>query len=153
MGPHGSVLCHGHRCLSCWRRRGCKGSSGVFCFTTPYPLHPNIHSSTLHSTTQRTPSFVRLFRDYSVADLCFCGLFAIFAALASFRPGTRATVCEELSRQPELLRDLAEAGLNLENCELWFEHAVVAVVAVIAILLVVRVSIIIHLSCLLPRVP
>ena len=49
-------------------------------------------------------------------------------------------VCEELSRQPELLRDLAEAGLNLENCELWFEHAVVGIVAVTAILLVVRVS-------------
>lgn len=89
---------------------------------------------------QRTPSFVRLYRDYSLADICFCGLLTVGAALASFRPSARATICEEISGQPELLRDLADAGLNPENCEQWFEHAVLGFVAITAILLVVRVS-------------
>lgn len=83
---------------------------------------------------------MRLYRDYSLADICFCGLLTVGAALASFRPSARAIVCEEISGQPELLRDLAEAGLNPENCEEWFEHAVLGFVAITAILLVVRVS-------------
>ncbi|OCB85371.1 hypothetical protein A7U60_g7680 [Sanghuangporus baumii] len=87
---------------------------------------------------KRTPAFVRLYRDYSLADICFCGLLTVGAALASFRPSARATICEEISGQPELLRDLADAGLNPENCEQWFEHAVLGFVAITAILLVVR---------------
>lgn len=89
---------------------------------------------------QRIPSYVRLYRDYSVADLCFCALSTICFALASFRPFVRSAVCEELSRQPDLMRDLADAGLNLENCESWFERAVVASVGLMGVLLVVRVS-------------
>lgn len=38
------------------------------------------------------------------------------------------------------MRDLADAGLNLENCESWFERAVVASVGLMGVLLVVRVS-------------
>ena len=52
----------------------------------------------------------------------------------------QANVCEELARQPELMRDLAESGLNLENCEFWFERAVVAVLGVILVLAIIRVS-------------
>ncbi|KAH8118666.1 hypothetical protein DFH11DRAFT_1540794 [Phellopilus nigrolimitatus] len=95
---------------------------------------------------KRTPSFVRLYRDYSLADVCCCGLLTVLTALASFRPSARATVCEEISGQPELLRSLAEAGLNPENCEQWFEHAVVAFVAIAAILLVIRLQFIITVS-------
>jgi len=69
-----------------------------------------------------------------------CGLLTIATAVVSFRPVARATVCEEISGQPELLRDLAEAGLNVENCEEWFEHAVLGFVGVTAILLVVRLQ-------------
>lgn len=38
------------------------------------------------------------------------------------------------------MRDMVEMGLNLENCELWFERAVVAAVGVMFILMVIRVS-------------
>ncbi|KAF8592762.1 hypothetical protein K439DRAFT_1626101 [Ramaria rubella] len=94
----------------------------------------------LIGVVKRIPSYVRLYRDYSVADLCFCALSTIAFALASFRPAVRSAVCEELSRQPDLMRDLAEAGLNLENCESWFEHAVVASVGLMGVLLVVRLQ-------------
>lgn len=38
------------------------------------------------------------------------------------------------------MRDMQEMGLNLENCEQWFERAVVAFVVVMLIVIVVRVS-------------
>jgi hypothetical protein len=41
------------------------------------------------------------------------------------------------------MRDLAEAGLNLENCESWFERAVVASVGLMGVLLVIRVSVLV----------
>ena len=71
---------------------------------------------------------MRLYRDYSLADICFCALLALATVAVSFRPGARATVCEEL------------AGLNVENCEEWFEHAVLGTIGVTAILLIVHVS-------------
>jgi len=95
---------------------------------------------------KRKDSFVRLYRDYSVADLCFCGLMTAGLALASFRSTSRTAVCEEFAREPELLRDLAEAGLNPENCEQWLEHVVVGFVGVTAILLVVRLQFILTVS-------
>ena len=52
----------------------------------------------------------------------------------------RARVCEELNRQPEFMRDLVEMGINLEDCELWFERAVLATLALVVILVVIRVS-------------
>ncbi len=61
-----------------------------------------------------------------------------YAAFSSY--SLRASVCEELGRQPELMRDLADSGLNLENCEDWFERAVAAVVGVIFVFVVIRVS-------------
>lgn len=38
------------------------------------------------------------------------------------------------------MREMLEIGLNLENCELWLERAVFAIVAVMFIVIVVRVS-------------
>ena len=38
------------------------------------------------------------------------------------------------------MRDLAEMGLNMENCERWFERAVMAFVAISIIVTVARVS-------------
>lgn len=95
---------------------------------------------------QRIPSYVRLYRDYSVADLCLCALSTVTFTFASFRPAVRSALCEELSRLPDLMRDLAEAGLNLENCESWFERAVVAMVGIMGVLLVVRVRALANLS-------
>lgn len=82
---------------------------------------------------------MRFYRDYSIADFSFTTFFTIFGIYATFRTSVRTAVCEELSRQPELMRDMLEMGLNLENCELWFERAVFAFIAVMIILIVVRV--------------
>jgi hypothetical protein len=38
------------------------------------------------------------------------------------------------------MRDLAEIGLSPENCEQWFERAVVVFVGIMFIIIVVRVS-------------
>ena len=38
------------------------------------------------------------------------------------------------------MRDMLEIGLNFENCELWLERAVFAIVAVMFVVIVVRVS-------------
>jgi len=85
-------------------------------------------------------SAVKLYRDYSVADLSVSALSTLLFCLASLRAATRAAVCEELSRQPELMRNLAEAGLDIENCEPWFEHAAVVIVGLMAVVLVVRLQ-------------
>lgn len=92
------------------------------------------------------PSFVRFYRDYSIADFSFCTFFTILGTYAAFRTSVRAVVCEELSRQPDLMRDLAEMGLNLENCELWFERAVLAFMMIMVVLIVIRLHFLIALS-------
>jgi hypothetical protein len=88
---------------------------------------------------QSIPSFVRFYRDYSIADFAFSTFFTLVGAYAAFRTSVRAVVCEELSRQPDLMRGMAEMGLNLENCELWFERAVMAFMVFMVVLTVVRV--------------
>ena len=71
----------------------------------------------------------------------FVLLSAMTVTYVSFSsPSVRAGVCEELGRQPEIMRDLADSGLNLENCEYWFERAVFAVIGMIFVFVVVRVS-------------
>jgi len=89
---------------------------------------------------KRIPSHVRLFLHYNTADLFLGALATIFFAFASVRHTLRGAVCEELSRQPDILRGLSDTGLNLENCESWFERVVLAVVGVLAILFVVRLQ-------------
>ncbi len=84
---------------------------------------------------------MRIYRDYSIADFVFVTLATLGVSYTTFRSSTvRSTVCEELSSHPELMRDMGEVGLSLENCEQWFERAVVAVLGVMFILIVVRVS-------------
>jgi len=84
------------------------------------------------------PSYVRFYRDYSIADFSCCTFFTLFATYESFRTSVRAGVCEELSRQPELLRDVVDLGLSLENCEVWFERASIAFIGIMGIMLIVR---------------
>ncbi|KAA1466473.1 hypothetical protein DENSPDRAFT_831309 [Dentipellis sp. KUC8613] len=93
------------------------------------------------------PKYVRFYRDYSIADFTFCTFTTLFVTYASFRYySVRTGICEELSRHSDLMRDLAEVGLNLENCEQWFERAVVAFVVVMLIVIVIRLHFMIALS-------
>ena len=98
------------------------------------------------ATHQRKPSFVRFFRDYSVADLVFMFVSSLTTSYASFNSSSmlQASVCEELGRQPELMRDMAESGLNLENCEYWFETAIVGILGISFVLIALRVSLQTH---------
>ncbi|TFK93582.1 hypothetical protein K466DRAFT_478255 [Polyporus arcularius HHB13444] len=91
--------------------------------------------------------FVRIYRDYSIADFVFVTLTTLGVTYTTFSSSyVRSTVCEEFSRHPELMRDMGEMGLSLENCEQWFERAVVAVLGIMFILIVVRLHIVIALS-------
>ncbi|KAI0698522.1 hypothetical protein C8T65DRAFT_10769 [Cerioporus squamosus] len=91
--------------------------------------------------------FVRIYRDYSIADFVFVTLATLGATYTTFSSSyIRSSVCEEFSRHPELMRDMGEMGLSLENCEQWFERAVVAVLGIMFILIVVRLHIVIALS-------
>jgi len=93
------------------------------------------------------PSFVRFCRDYSIADL----FFVIFAAISgayvvSTNSSIRTGLCEEVSSQPDFIRDLADMGFNLENCEVWFERAVIGVMTMAAVVIIVRVHFVISIS-------
>jgi len=92
------------------------------------------------------PSMVRFYRDYSIADFAFSIIFLVVGTYVKFKMSTRTGVCEELSRQPELMRDLAEMGLNIENCERWFERAVMAAIAVSVIIIVARLHFLLAVS-------
>jgi hypothetical protein len=96
--------------------------------------------SFLSLTQQNKQSYVRLYRDYSIADFAFCAFTLILFTYAAFLGPARAGVCEEFSHHPELMRYMQEMGLNLENCELWLERAVFAVVAVLFVIMIIRVS-------------
>lgn len=102
----------------------------------PIPIPTFSHLSIL----QGKRSHVRFYRDYSIADFVFCSVSAMTASYAAFLGPARAGVCEELSRHPEIMRDMLELGLNLENCELWLERAVFAIVAIMFVVMIVRVS-------------
>jgi len=92
------------------------------------------------------PSLVRFYRDYSIADFSFCTFTTAVTAYAVFHSSARATICEELSRHPELMTDLAEMGLNLENCERWLERAVLASVALMVVVIVIRLHFLLAVS-------
>ncbi|EMD40871.1 hypothetical protein CERSUDRAFT_111451 [Gelatoporia subvermispora B] len=96
---------------------------------------------------KNVPSLVRMYRDISIADFVFVTLSTVFVSYTSFSsPYVRTTACEELSRHAELMRDMTEMGLSLENCEPWFERAILAVVGVQLILIVLRLHVLITLS-------
>ena len=122
------------RCVQGETRKGGWGLMfrvlSCFCFVPP---------------PQRRLSHLRLFRDYSICDLVFEFTSVTMLALASMQPAVRAFLCEELSRQPDLLRSLSDnAGLNIENCERWLERGVLASVAFMVVVIVVRVSRLLH---------
>ncbi|ELU45905.1 hypothetical protein AG1IA_00073 [Rhizoctonia solani AG-1 IA] len=77
-----------------------------------------------YGTLKRLPAHVRVFRDYSIADLVFVTLSTLMFAFACVQPTLRGVVCEELSRQPELMRNLIDAGLTIENCDIYFDYSV-----------------------------
>ncbi|KAJ3488704.1 hypothetical protein NLI96_g2642 [Meripilus lineatus] len=82
---------------------------------------------------------VRFFRDYTIADFAFIAISTVTVAYTSFSTSyVRTGVCEELSRQPELMRDIVETGLSLDNCEFWFERAVVVLLGMLFLLIAVR---------------
>jgi hypothetical protein len=116
-----------------WFRRHHQGNP------PPPPFTQHCVSTDPWHLLQSIPSFVRFYRDYSIADFAFSTFFTLVGAYAAFRTSVRAVVCEELSRQPDLMRGMAEMGLNLENCELWFERAVMAFMVFMVVLTVVRV--------------
>lgn len=90
---------------------------------------------------KRKPSLVRTYRDWSIADFAFTLLFTIIGVYGALHLSVRTDICEVLSSQPEIMRDLIEMGLSLENCEPWFEGAVVAFLAISIVILVARVCI------------
>jgi len=93
------------------------------------------------------PSFVRFCRDYSIADLFFVIVAAISGAyVISTNSSIRTGLCEEVSSQPDFIRDLADMGFNLENCEVWFERAVIGVMTITAVVIIVRVHFVISIS-------
>ncbi|KAG6379010.1 hypothetical protein JVT61DRAFT_13301 [Boletus reticuloceps] len=92
------------------------------------------------------PSFVRIYRNYVIGDFAFCTLFAVLVSSAAVDPAARAQVCEQVSRQPDLLSDVIDLGLTLENCEQWFERGLMAFMAVFLLRTVVRIHFIFALS-------
>lgn len=117
-------------------------SSGLSRYAGHGRIRPlSVSSPCLSVCVQSIPPYIRFYRDYAVADFAFCALTTLSVTYASFRYYSfRTDICEELSRHADLMRDLAESGLSLENCEQWFERAVVAFVAVMTIIIVIRVS-------------
>ena len=94
-----------------------------------------------HVVSQGKPPYIRFYRDFSAADFTFCTISTLFVTYASFSYySVRSRICEELSRHGDLVRDLAEIGLSPENCEQWFERAVMVFVGVMFIIIAVRVS-------------
>jgi len=83
---------------------------------------------------------IRLFLHYTLADILFASLFVVFLAFISVRPSLRSTFCELLSREGSIMRAIGEYGLSWDNCESWWDRAVVGVVFVLAIMMTVRLQ-------------
>ncbi|KAJ7615374.1 hypothetical protein FB45DRAFT_992914 [Roridomyces roridus] len=90
------------------------------------------------------PSHLRIYRDYSVADLAFSAflttLFSFFVLAPIFSADAAATfrvACEELARQPELAQLLLLLSPD-ETCERWFERAALGAAVGMAVLTAVR---------------
>ncbi|THV08160.1 hypothetical protein K435DRAFT_787700 [Dendrothele bispora CBS 962.96] len=92
------------------------------------------------------PALVKFYRDYSIADFTFCALFTLLTAYGATLPTTSVGVCDSLSRQPELMRDLADMGLSSENCEKWFKRAAVAFIGFMFLTLLARLHFILAIS-------
>jgi len=96
---------------------------------------------------KNVPSFVRFCRDYSIADLFFVIVAAISGAyVISTNSSIRTGLCEDVSSQPDFIRDLADMGFNLENCEVWFERAMIGLMTLGAVVVIIRVHFVIAIS-------
>jgi len=92
------------------------------------------------------PSYVRFYRDYSIADFAFCAFTLVSFTYAAFQDPARAGVCEEFSHHPELMRYMQEMGLNLENCERWLERVVFGILAVLFVVMIIRLHFLLAVS-------
>jgi len=107
----------------------------------------------LFGVYKRIPSYVRIFLQFACADFALYVLTLISVAFACYHPSNwRDTACELLSTQPDVLRTLAHAGLDLENCEHWIERVVLWVLILLSAGLIFKlqflVVIAIHYSSL-----
>ncbi|KAH8105980.1 hypothetical protein BXZ70DRAFT_407434 [Cristinia sonorae] len=93
------------------------------------------------------PLLVRFFRDYSIADFVFITMSTMTVTYAAFTTAyLRTGICEELSRQSELLRDVVDTGMSIENCEFWFEKGIVALLGMMLVLIAMRLHFVVTLS-------
>ncbi|TFK28941.1 hypothetical protein FA15DRAFT_664585 [Coprinopsis marcescibilis] len=83
-------------------------------------------------------AYIRSYRDYSIVDTAFSGSLIVLATYGAFRGQTRASVCEQISQYPELMRDMLEMGLSIENCEQGIERAVLSLLAILCVVMAVR---------------
>jgi len=90
--------------------------------------------------------YVRFYRDYFIADFSFCTFFTLVTIYGVYHTSAHATVCEELSRHPDLMREVLEMGLSVENCEQWLERAVLGFVAFMIILVIIRLYFLLSIS-------
>jgi hypothetical protein len=109
-------------------------SSAAVCFVGFYGI---IHNKASH---------VRFYRDYSIADFILSSIGVALSTYAISHASVRTAACEELSRQPELMRDLVEVGLSTENCEQWIERVTVVSVAGLFVVLVMRLHFLLAVS-------
>ncbi|KAJ7616425.1 hypothetical protein FB45DRAFT_872888 [Roridomyces roridus] len=86
------------------------------------------------------PSQLRIYRDYSFADLAFSAFLTVilfaFALAPTFSRDATATfriACEELARQPELAQLLLMLSPD-ETCERWLERAALGAAVGMAVL-------------------
>lgn len=121
-----------------WRMNGVRVVVGLVCGYLVWTCCAALVG--LLGALKHKPSYLRFFRDSTIVDLVFSFMFTIVTAFTASKQSTRALLCEQLSRQPELLRSVANSGLNFENCELWFENAVVVFTCVMLVTLVMRVQ-------------
>ncbi|KAG8863790.1 hypothetical protein FRB96_007627 [Tulasnella sp. 330] len=122
-----------------WRVDGAKALGAVIC---AYFAVGGLASLVgVVGVIKQRPSNVRLFRDYSIADLSFAFTATTMFAFASTQATIRSGLCEELSRQPDLLRHLSDhAGLNVENCEGFLAKGTVGVVMMLFVILFLRLQ-------------
>ncbi|KAK1220359.1 hypothetical protein PQX77_016882 [Marasmius sp. AFHP31] len=89
-------------------------------------------------TVKRKAHLLKFYRDSSIIDLALCVVIALIGIYFAWLPQTNMRVCEVLSQQPQLMRDLSEFGLSSENCERWCNRAIVALLVVMILSIVAK---------------
>ncbi|KAH7921215.1 hypothetical protein BV22DRAFT_1072737 [Leucogyrophana mollusca] len=92
------------------------------------------------------PSFVRIYRNYIIGDFAIGTILTAIWTYAAFQPSVLSNICEQLSRQPDLLHDFLDPTFSLENCEQWAEPGVTAFMAVMVVITIIRLHFLIALS-------